>query len=448
MDGTNHADIPIFGTYTFASACHIEGSWAGGAYSRIATLGSGTSAPFSGTLTGCAAGPRATLSVRIEEDHSVVTTVSMAVGIILLYVGDSTVDGYWTNSYSYVNTSVGICKKQSDLNNDVWEDANTVSEHCAILGIADLLAAQLNIAIGYYVIGAAGTDLVGNGNWDDDGNVDSTGTTATHLYDIEHRFLANSRAGRIHAIFADFGTNNALTFHANLASYASYCVTFANYFATQITGAPPVFYHLGAAGNDNFWDDTRGGVLSAVATGPLKVGSNLIDLQYTSPGEDGAHPITDAHRLVAIQRHYLAAKGFFAGTGDVRGPRVSSITRSGANVDIVFDQTLGNTVSASLTATAFSVTDGGSPATVSSATVLNATTVRLVLSAVPSGTVLVSFGRTNLAANGATIPLGSVQTLPDATTAQQLAEPFYDITAPIGTSSASGVSRSRLQLCM
>jgi hypothetical protein len=91
-------DLAIVGTYTFASACHVEASFNGGAYQRIATLSSGTGAAYSGTLTNQAQG-QGTLTVRFEEDHATTASVS-TIGIGLKYYlgGQSNMAGQYTNA--------------------------------------------------------------------------------------------------------------------------------------------------------------------------------------------------------------------------------------------------------------------------------------------------------------------------------------------------------------
>src|SRR4051812_28889867 len=102
---TSHqGDIPIVGTYTFASACHIEASFNGGTYVRIATLSSGSGTAFSGTLSAQAQG-QGTLTLRFEEDHATTATAAtIGIGEIIATAGQSNMDGRLTNSQSWSST--------------------------------------------------------------------------------------------------------------------------------------------------------------------------------------------------------------------------------------------------------------------------------------------------------------------------------------------------------
>lgn len=115
------ADITIAGTYTFAAACHIETSWNGGAFVTIATLGSGTGAPFSGTLPQQGGG-QGTLTVRIAEDHTATVTVAfVGVGEVFCCSGQSNMSGRATNNQVYASPPSGI--KATLFGNDyVWKE--------------------------------------------------------------------------------------------------------------------------------------------------------------------------------------------------------------------------------------------------------------------------------------------------------------------------------------
>jgi len=111
-------DIPIVGTYTFASACHIEASFNGGAYVRIATLSSGTGQPYSGTLSAQAQG-QGTLTVRFEEDQATSASVTLiGIGELLVAAGQSNMSGRYTNPQSVSSTDGFTAVEYNDAG--VW----------------------------------------------------------------------------------------------------------------------------------------------------------------------------------------------------------------------------------------------------------------------------------------------------------------------------------------
>lgn len=435
-NGSNQADIPIQGLYTFASACHVEARFGSGAFTRIATLGSGTGASWSGTLTGQAAGPRNTLTVRFEEDTATSASVSMGIGWILLYVGDSKVRDYYTNTDTYAATSIGVSVKTSNSNDAEWLEGNSAAHKSPGLRISDLVAQLTNICVGLIVEAHGGTELAAASDWD--WTVIPL-SNAAFVWNIT-RYVANSKINLIHAVYADFETNAIEGLMPTLATYQNDCTTFAQGFITNVAGAPPVFFScVGEAGTDfTAYDRVRQGAFASIVAGPMKMGACVIDHEYhTTGGEiDFTHPKTDAHRKSFGDRHFLASKYLFDGSSVLRGPRASYATHSGSVVTVTMDQTLGQSIGTALTATAFRVNSNGSPATISSAQVSGSTTVALTLASAPTRPVLVSFGRED-DAGGATVPMSADRSLPDSTTVQTPLEPFYDLATIVPSASSS-----------
>ena len=444
-DGSNLGNIPIAGVYTFASACHVEARFGSGSFTRVATLSSGTAQNWSGTLSSQTAGARKTLTVRFEEDTATSATVDLTIGWVILYVGDSKVQDYYTNTDTYIATSIGVSVKPSNSTNDAdWTEGNSASHKSPGLRIADLIAQLTNIGVGLIVEAHAGTELAAGSDWD---WTDSPLSNATYVYNIT-RYIANSKIIRIHAVYADFETNAIEGIQPTQLTYKNDCTTFAQGFVDQVTGAPPVFFsNVGEAGTDlTAYDQVRQGAYDSILIGPMKAGANVLDHEYhTTGGEnDYTHPRTNAHRKEFGDRHYLASKYLYDASTALRGPRITSISRSGATLTLLWDQTLGNSVSTSLTAGAFAVTDNGSPATVTAASVVTSTTTSITLASAPSGTVLVYFGK-NLTPCGGTLPMSASRSLSDSTTVQTPAEPFNAVAV---TTVLGGIPASRMQLCM
>ncbi len=112
--------ILISGTNDDSSAHDIEASFNGGSYATIASSAAGSS-PFSGTLTGQAAGG-GTLSVRFADDHTQTATVDdIGVGEVFVLAGQSNVSGGSASLYDY--SSVNGLK--SGLFITDWADETT-----------------------------------------------------------------------------------------------------------------------------------------------------------------------------------------------------------------------------------------------------------------------------------------------------------------------------------
>lgn len=437
-NGSNQGTWSVTGTYTFASACHLEISDDGVTFTRIATLGSGTGAAWSGTYGPRTAGARKTLTVRFEEDHATTATVAnVGIGIVFAASADSTGTGAMYSTFPGYSASYGVSIKNATASDFDWFDGNDGARTDVIrqsqwVVYADFVAQQNACCVGFIYETHGGTDLGIGGGWD---------ATAAPTWATGGGFLANYQSAitaiegsNVSHVLNEFGPN-AIAGHPTQAAYKARIEEVAPWYRDNMGASSPVsFWALcgqsgGTGADDPYRDTVRGGILDAVTDGtPSFIGANLLEQAYS----DGTHPTTDAQRLAIAQRWFFATKGFLAGTTATRGPRVSAITRSGTTITISFDQALGNSVSSSLTTTAFAVTDNGSPATISAATVATSTAVRLTLSSTPTGPVLVWFGKADTAA-GATVPMSANRTLPDATTCQTPAEPFYGQTASLAS---------------
>lgn len=106
---------------------------------------------------------------------------------------------------------------------------------------------------------------------------------------------------------------------------------------------------------------------------------------------DGVHFLSSASAIAGqrIAQCALKAKGDAAYS---RGPRIQRAILDGAaiNVELIHDG--GTDFTPTTGITGFRVLDNGTPATISSAVRVSATRVRLTLSAVPAGPVLVQYG--------------------------------------------------------
>jgi hypothetical protein len=429
-NGSNQGSWAISGTYTFASACHLEADFNGAGFSRIATLSAGTAQPYSGNLLNQAAGIRGTLTVRFEEDTATSATVTCGIGIVFAAATDSTGTGAQYSSYPGYTTTYGISIKNATASDDDWFDGNDSGRTDAIrksqwVQYADLVAQQNACCVGFIYETHGGTDLAIGGGWD---------ATAAPSWVTGGGFLANFQAAitalhgsNVSHIVAEFGPN-AIAGHPTLAAYKARMQEVGPWFRDNMgSSSPPTFWTIcgqsgGTGADDAYRDTVRGAELAAFVDGsPNFVGANLLEQAYS----DSTHPSTDAQRLAIARRFFLATKGFLAGTTATRGPRVAMVTRNGSNITITFDQSLGNTDGAALTAAAFAYTDNGTPISVSTATKTSDLVVRLVLASTPTGTGLCSFGKADSAA-GATVPMSANRTLPDASSIQTPAEPFYD----------------------
>lgn len=452
-NGSNQGTWAVSGTYTFGSACHLEISDDGVTFTRIATLGSGTGAAWSGTYGPRAAGARKTLTVRFEEDHATSTTVTgVGIGIMVGVFGDSKATGANYSSYPGYTNPYGVAYKHATPSDFDWTDANDAGAADAIRQSAwivycDLVATQNACVVGFFYETHGGTDLGLTGPWDSTAFPLGGGGGGDFYFNIQQSVIALEGSDVSH-ILCDFGPN-APPSHFTRAYYKARCGESAAWHRANIgTLLPPTFWGIYGGtpevlADQPYEDNIRGGILDIVADGsPSYMGA----VNQTDTYADGTHPSTDAQRLAIARRWYLATKEFLAGTSITRGPRPSTITRSGTTVLITHDQTLGNADAAVLTTTPYKFTDSGSPVAVSSATKVSGAIVRLVIASVPAGTELLSFGREESMA-GATVAMSTTNTLPDAGTIQRQAEPFFDVAVTLPPPT-SGVSRTRLQLGM
>src|ERR1051325_4860996 len=130
MDGSHLADIPMTGQYTFTGTGHIAASfdnWV--TQERVATVTTGTAQNWSGTLHSQPAGPRGTVRVRFEEDTATTASVAVGIGWIILYVGDSKVQDYYTNTDTYSAVGFGVSVKPNNSTNDAdWLEGNSAAD--------------------------------------------------------------------------------------------------------------------------------------------------------------------------------------------------------------------------------------------------------------------------------------------------------------------------------
>lgn len=422
------ADIAIVGAVTFGSTCHVEAnlSTQGAGYTRIATVSAGTAVAYSGTLLAQNKGARGVLTVRLEEDTAISASVICGVGITFVVIGDSRILAQGA-TVSYTQTTLGVSCTANSVQDNSWQDANGANGwHTEVMPYCDLLALQNNCCIGYLWHGHSGTDLGAlPGAW-------AISPDGADTDDFQNK-LVNARMTFNH-VWVVFGPNAIGGYYGGTGpgDYQSKVSAMVAFLASEVPGAQTFWSLVGESGTAGSTphDIVRAAVLSVVASSTdASMGDNLLDQTYT----DHTHPSTNPQVVTMAQRAFLATKGYIAGTADVRGPRISSIRHSGSTVTLTFNQALGNSISASLSTSAFKVTLDGTPATVSAATVTTSTQVALTLSSpIGSAVVAVTLGSGEVPSAGWTLPKSTTYTLPDATTQFIPAEPFYATASPSG----------------
>lgn len=158
---TNTADITITGTYSGSvTPTAIEASFNGGAFQTIDA--SPTGGNYSGTLTGQSVG-NGDLIVRFVNDTSISSIrANIAVGIKILFWGQSNFSGRANNAQSYTGTN-GFFHKYT-VTNDAWQEGNDPFDTATASGslfplLANLLVQEKNIPVGFIGVAQGSTTL-------------------------------------------------------------------------------------------------------------------------------------------------------------------------------------------------------------------------------------------------------------------------------------------------
>lgn len=160
-DSNNQADILITGTYSGPTTpTAIEASFNGGGFVTID--GSPAGGTYSGTLSNQAAG-NGDLIVRFTNDTGVNTTnTNIAIGIKILFWGQSNLSGRATNAQTYTGTA-GFFHKYT-VTNDLWEiggdpfDTDTANGSLFPL-LANLLVAEIGVPVAFIGVASGSTTL-------------------------------------------------------------------------------------------------------------------------------------------------------------------------------------------------------------------------------------------------------------------------------------------------
>lgn len=414
----DEADVPITGTYT-GSPTAIEADLNGSGYQTIDPSPSGGT--YSGTLTSPAG--RGTLTVRFANDTAVTATVTdVRIGDAFVVAGDSHNEGRGDNPQTG-NADVSYFREDDAraTGNDPADTGTGSGSHWPLLGV--LIAADQGVPVEFITCAEGGTDLnttgtkntwsPGNGNYT---NMQSQVTAA------------DVGANGVRGVLLSVGGNAMGVDAPSQSVYNAAVDLFANSVASDLPGAPKVV--LGLFGDASTYpradlDAVRMAIREAQNDNAnVLPGYVLIDQSYS----DDVHAATDAELLVMARRLFVCLKEHFygGGSGYGRGPRVSgniTLDSSKKFLTVTFDRDLA----AGTTYGGFRVLDGGTPATIVSAT--RASSRRVVIEVddalSAAGNVTVSFGSGGDAV-GQTVPTSTAITLPDANTVTLPAEPFVE----------------------
>ncbi len=448
-NGSNQANITIVGTYT-GTPTAIEASWNGGAYTTIESNPTGGS--FSGTLSNQTGG-QGTLTVRFVNSTGTSASISyVGVGDVYVIAGQSNASGKGTNNQSYSHPTL---KAGLFGNDDVWKnltdpvDSNSgqvdsVSSDTGAGGsVWPLLATYIlndqGVPVAFIPAPKGGTSIT---QWDQ-------GLLASTLYGSMYRRI-NEVTGGIKAVLYFQGETDA----SNSMSTATY-LSYLNALANNINSDFGVKTVVGMIGNASYTatqlDNIRLAQISGWNTNANIIpGPNVVDVNLADESGDNLHFKSDADLAVFAARWWAALKaGFYSGTDDGRGPRISGATYNTAKTEL----TLTFTDTSGLANTAvgpevFTVKDNGTPVSVSTVTRLNSSQLKLTLASAATGTITVTLASGITGYSGAMPTDASAYTIPAepfvdyATTLYDpdITAPTVSITAPTDGATVSGAS--------
>lgn len=451
VTGTTYTNTSTVRVPSLALVVHLEASFNGGAYSRIATVTSTPESlvitspvqyqtyqrsagvadiPIAGTLNGVSysgtlaaqAQGQGTLTVRVEEETSVTAAVDdVGIGDIFPVGGDSRALGHGDNAQSFSHATLKATAFNQDgdwvLANDPIDTGSTGSPWPLL---ATQFMADQGVPIAFISHGVGSTDVYGSGS-------DSWADGGTEYDDLVQQ-VTDSGVNAVKAVLMLLGPNaivNAST--PAQADYNAAIDAMANGFADDLPGAPVTLIDLcgevatGSPPDRRAAEDhVRQAIREAAGNNAnVRLGPVLLDQDYA----DDVHPSTDAQQGVIAKRFWVALDRAFYG-GTAHSPRPSTIILTDAtHLTITYDQTLSNSNGASVSG--FIVNDDGSPVTITSALVAAPNQVVITLDADIEGVPTVTWGSNDDVKGLSTIPLVTA-TLPDASTVSLVPEPLLD----------------------
>lgn len=421
-DASSQATINIAGTYT-GEPTAIEASWNGGDYVTIDDSPSGES--FSGSLPNQTKG-QGTLTVRFTNDTDINdSAANIGIGDRFIIIGDSIAEGRGTSAQSHGHaTLVPYTFRQDDAlaeANDPVDTGTNLGSHWPLL-IRHIMDDQ-ECPVEIVTCAKGSTDVAGtNHTWA------KAGTEYNEMVS-----QASAAGGTFLAILGHLGPN-AVESNVAQNTYNAAVDQFVSDAQADVQSGIKLFLSIfGEVTTVTGTRDTlRAAILEAVSdNASIGYGPCLIEDDYS----DNVHPKSNAELQKVADRWWAALHDQLYGGSGGRGPRLLSASWRNDTVTLRFNQSLTGT---SYTTTAFAVTDNSGARTISSATRNGSSVVLVVSGGNLSSPVTVSFGSESTSV-GATVPFGAAYTLPDSSTINLPAEPFYGATA---SEAGSGTSHS------
>lgn len=431
-DTDNVTDVAVSGTYTGGTPTHIEFSWKGSGYVTVSSelIAGGN---WSGVLL-AQNGDEGTLNLRWANDTATSVSTYFALGDYFLVIGDSIAVGAHVNgalsSATPKHTRYAFAPPTKWVE---WDSTSAGPDGGSWPYLGTEITASQSVPCGFVVAASSGTNF---GHW-------VHGQAST--FDAAMTDVTTWGLTRVRGVLLHLGANNAKLSGNTAANAKTAIQQTCSDLNTYLPGGPaPIFWApIGPVDSSagtlrTEMDAVRQGLINAVAEGSCYFGPWLHDETYP----DTLHPtITNAPEVGG--RWWLAVADTLYGAVNGRGPRLTSLTTNGAKTTDVFafDKTLANSVSSSTIG--FRVKDDASALTNSSQTTSAPNAMTVVTSTGATGTITGSFGSGNDAI-GSSAPKGATETLPSGASVQRVAEVFYDH----ALTPSSGISRSRMQLCM
>jgi hypothetical protein len=396
------ATVTITGTYT-NSPTSIEYRWKGGSW---ATLDASPSAGTFSVAVSLSEG-QGDLEVRFSNDTDVNDSVSLvSVGDVFHAIGQSNMAGRLTNAQTYSHATLEASEfdssSWSDLTDPTGDQTGSGSGSCLPL-LATLIMEDQGVPVGFINTAAGGTKLV-DAEWDKAAGGSKYNPAITEINAASLNGLA--------AWLWDQGEGDANTDpQTSEADYNSHLDDLITNLQTDASFSSPLICALTGQSNA---DSAAGSSLDNVRKAQIGAWGDNADIEVgpNSIKRTNLHWETDNEGAQQAALWWFAIEDALYGGSNGRGPRPSSIYKSGSTCVIVFDRDL-NTSDTSYTSTAFTVdNDDGTARTVSSVARDGSRKVVLTLSGPLDGSnPTVTFASINTAA-GATIPRSTAISLP------------------------------------